>query len=395
LLQNHVRATASSGELLKESSDLQKEFTDYVKAHNRRYERGTQEFSKRYELFARRFQHVQAQNQRKDALWTAAVNTYSDRTDEELSHLRGWRGYTKSAGHVAHRMPSREKFSLTQAKKVVIPESKSWQDLNAVQASLDQGSCGSCWAVAAALTLEAHAEHACRNRSFSAQEIVSCVENPHHCGGSGGCNGATVELAMAYVIDHGLAKTEEVPYTATTSVCASSLLDKSKHTSIQHINDVTVDGVHTATIQDNAGAAFGFVSWEKLPENEYHPLLAAVAEHGPVAISVAASKWFSYNSGIFNSCSKDAEIDHAVTLIGYGKEGDAKYWLIKNSWGSSWGESGTMRLLRSDDDETNQCGTDRKPEVGTGCDGGPQEVKVCGMCGILYDTVVPHFETAC
>merc|ERR1740117_1033061 len=100
-----------------------------------------------------------------------------------------------------------------------------------------------------------------------------------------------------------------------------------------------------------------------------------------------------YQGGVFDHCDRDAVIDHAVTLIGYGgdKTLDEKFWLVQNSWGADWGEEGRIRVLRSDGDQSETCGVDRQPEVGTACKGGPKEVTVCGMCGILYDSVVPHF----
>jgi len=132
--------------------------------------------------------------------------------------------------------------------------------------------------------------------------------------------------------------------------------------------------------------------WEKLPENKYEPLKRALVEYGPVGVSLAADSWMSYSSGIFDGCEKDSIINHAVTLIGYGEEtgSGAKWWQIKNSWGPDWGEGGNIRLLRRDDEES-YCGTDHKPQDGSGCLGGPKEVTVCGTCGILYDTAVPHF----
>merc|ERR1719197_732280 len=88
------------------------------------------------------------------------------------------------------------------------------------------------------------------------------------------------------------------------------------------------------------GRAFGMTGWETLPKNKYEPLARALAERGPVAVSVAADAWFNYDNGIFNGCGKDAVIDHAVVAMGYGEDATTgnKYWLIQNSWGKDWGE---------------------------------------------------------
>merc|ERR1719324_1505851 len=130
------------------------------------------------------------------------------------------------------------------------------------------------------------------------------------------------------------------------------------------------------------GPTFGMRAWEKLPENRYLPLLTALMAWGPVGVSVAASTWYSYESGVFNHCDKDSVIDHAVTLIGFGtdREVQEKFWLVQNSWGTDWGEYGRIRILRRDSDESEYCGIDVQPELGTGCKGGPSEVTVCGMC---------------
>ena len=115
----------------------------------------------------------------------------------------------------------------------------------------------------------------------------------------------------------------------------------------------------------------------------------AVATIGPMAISVDASTWHAYSSGIYNGCNQvNPEIDHAVVLVGYGSENGQNYWLVRNSWSASWGEAGYIKLHRGDD-EQNTCGLDIKPLDGSACAGQTDPVWVCGTCGILYDTAYP------
>lgn len=387
-------------------------FEAFTEQYGRRYDGGMREYQERRALFEKRAAKVLEQNNRPNRRWTAGINTFSDRTLTELKNLRGWRrrgskeelarhkhGHEKREDSLSLRQTTRGKSRAPLADKV------SWAFLNATKRHYNQGSCGSCWAIASTVLLEAHSEiHAYpdgKGRSFSAQELVSCVPNPHHCGGTGGCEGATIELAMDWAIKHGLAEDSEVPYKAIDGECMAR--KSSEGSSLLQIMDRSVTRSSLPEEDDAswldtspAGAAFGMMSWERLPENKYDDLLIALQD-GPVGISVAASDWFEYSHGVFDRCEKDAVIDHAVVLIGYAKDssGDG-YWLIKNSWGPEWGEHGQMRLLRrgetDDEDEGSWCGVDSQPELGSGCDGGPSEVTVCGTCGILYDTVRPHWK---
>ncbi|CAJ1433323.1 unnamed protein product, partial [Effrenium voratum] len=87
-------------------------------------------------------------------------------------------------------------------------EFMNWTTLETLKDVNDQGSCGSCWAVTAATVLDTHREIYHKEEAssdLSAQQLVDCVPNPRNCGGSGGCSGATVELAMAYTLKNGLA----------------------------------------------------------------------------------------------------------------------------------------------------------------------------------------------
>ena len=122
---------------------------------------------------------------------------------------------------------------------------------------------------------------------------------------------------------------------------------------------------------------------------------------GPLSASVAASDWGLYWGGVFDGCDYDQDIvvNHAVLLVGYGTDPDeGDYWLIKNSWGTSWGDIlnqedfGYIKLRRRSEP---MCGTDYSPLDGSGCvDGGVDSVHVCGTCAVLSDNSYPigtHF----
>lgn len=369
-----------------EVRSLDSAFDTYAQSYDRKYEKGSVEYARRLAFFQQRLSKIEQHNAKPGRFWTAGVGPLTDASPEELAAAKGWFGTASpSRGHGTQHL--RSGMLLNQEEE--LPEQwLNWTQLEALQNAPDQGACGSCWAVATAAVLTAHAEiYGSAQTSFSQQELVNCVPNKKHCGGSGGCEGATVELAMAYTMAKGLSSETEVPYTSYDEKCKMDggflqVADYDTDTSVGlHKGDTSVAAKH-----------FGMHGWERLAENKYYPLMAALVNHGPVGVSASADAWDLYMRGIFDGCNKNAIIDHAVTLMAYGKEQTSgnKYWTIMNSWGRNWGEEGKIRLLRSDQEEQ-YCGTDDQPEVGTGCDGGPSSVKVCGMCGILYDNVVPHF----
>mmetsp|Transcript_37489 Transcript_37489/g.86478 ORF Transcript_37489/g.86478 Transcript_37489/m.86478 type:complete len:517 (+) Transcript_37489:104-1654(+) len=355
------------------------EFDAYVQMYSRPYKRGSEEYQMRQALYKQRKAEIEAHNSRDSRLWTAGVNHFTDQTEGERARVRGWKHVhaPETAGGIASLLEGSDAHVDAAVNISTLPEAVHWMHLNASLRHQDQGGCGSCWAVAAASVLDAHYEiYHGKSTTFSPQELVSCVPNPKACGGTGGCDGATVELAMAYVKGHGLQSESVVPYEASDTPCQSA------RSTSNALLDKTNQGSVTMTI----------ASWQMLHRNTDAPLAKALFEHGPVGVSLSASNLHDYAGGIFDKCDKDCVVDHATTLYGYGKETGKQYWLIKNSWGRSWGEQGFFRLLRQTGSSL-QCGIDRSPGEGTGCRGGPSQVKVCGMCGILYDSVVP-FVTA-
>lgn len=372
-------------------------FDSFILAHGREYAAGSAEYEMRHGVFKERMSKVKLQNSRAERRWTAAVNHFADRTDAELSRLHGWRSMAGTAQQGQQKAEGvGNELSFLQISTSVLPKEVTWSHLRAVQASVDQGDCGSCWAVTTATVLSANAEIHGSNHTFSAQDILDCTPNPYHCGGTGGCSGSTVELAMNWIMEIGVKDQEEAPYLGQDGHCASSSDGLISAISVSStLDEMTRVGHHGPKSALSLGLKHGLRGWERLPENRYEPLMLAVAERGPVGVSVGATfMWNIYSGGIFDSCLRDSVLNHAVTLVGYGEDAGTKdkYWIIKNSWGSSWGEGGNIRLLRKDSDGTDYCGVDTKPSDGTGCDGGPATVKVCGMCGILYDSVVPYFS---
>lgn len=380
----------AAGFLVRDSrrSEHGRAFASFVEKYGRSYQEGSEEYERRLELFSQHVAKAEEINSRPGLLWKAGVTPLADYSEQELQAAKGWHGSASpTGGHGAPQGLRGAVLNQVSAERA-LPKEVSYKLENLF--IRDQGACGSCWAITASTVLAAHAEiYNSSQQSFATQELVDCVANPQKCGGDGGCKGATVELAMDFVMHSGLVVPEKNLYTATDEKCKfpdELALAQTRNTG----TDLSVAKVHTAAGTDK-GLTFGLHAWEKLPENKYEPLLRAVYERGPVAVSVDASDWQMYEEGIFDACNKDAVINHAVTLIGYGEEKGKKFWLIQNSWGDMYGEEGRIRLLRKDDEETSTCGTDRQPELGTGCKNGPKEVRVCGACGILYDNVVPHF----
>lgn len=93
---------------------------------------------------------------------------------------------------------------------------------------------------------------------------------------------------------------------------------------------VTVDGYHSLKINSDSD------------------LMYALANVGPVAVNVDATLWSSYSHGIFNltDYSKNIDINHVVLAVGYGKDSTGAFWIIRNSWGTSYGENGYIRVQR-------------------------------------------------
>jgi len=332
------------------------EYEQYLVDFGKSYE-DPAEYAAHKAVFEVKKAQVLAHNADRTQTWTMGINKFSDMTQSEFSRFLGLnKGMTQTmkSGRPLAELPNVPLSSL--------PDSVDWRKNGVVSAVKDQGGCGSCWAFAAVECIESTLTQASQKKLIlSPQNMVSCTKNPQHCGGTGGCAGATSELGYDYVAKTGIASEKDYPYRAVTGTC-----DESKPKSA-HIK-----------------------SFVQLPENNYTALVTAIATVGPIAVSVDANSWGGYSRGVFNGCSFNrVDINHAVQLVGYGTDAGKDYWIVRNSWGGFWGESGYIRMLKHSDGDMKWCGPDHNPQDGTGCDGGPPVVTCCGTCGIWYDSSYP------
>jgi C1A family cysteine protease len=192
------------------------------------------------------------------------------------------------------------------ASAQTIPLEIDWRTRGAVTPVRNEGQCGSSYAFAAVAAVEgAHRIMTGQLVALSSQQVIDCS----HANGNHGCNGGWPEKALAFIQQHGLSAESEYPYTARDGVCR-------KATPV-----VRITGWHAVAVSDAA-------------------LVAAVAKQPVVAVVDASGAFQTYHGGVLTKMGSQA--NHCVTIVGYGTD----YWLVKNSWGTSWGESGYARLAR-------------------------------------------------
>ncbi|KAM7029056.1 cathepsin S isoform 2-T3 [Acridotheres tristis] len=250
--------------------------------------------------------------------YTLGMNHLGDMTSEEVAaSLTGLQARPRPRGNSAFRPRSRPVGD--------IPEALDWRDKGCVTEVKNQGACGACWAFSAVGALEAQVKLKTGNLvSLSAQNLVDCSGMY----GNKGCAGGFMTEAFQYIIDNGGIESEEsYPYTAQNGKC--------------HYN-----------ASARAASCSRFL---ELPEGDEAALREAVATVGPVAVAIDATRpsFFLYHSGVFDDPQCSQEVNHGVLVVGYGSLDNKEYWLVKNSWGVWFGDSGYIRMARN---ASNLCG---------------------------------------
>jgi len=346
---------------ISEDSSYKILFAKFQVEHSKQY-RTKAEHEHRFNVFAENVKEINQHNKAGHS-YQKGINQFSDLTAAEFkaNHLGGYK-----------RLPSPPTVSSAPDSNPAIkdlPASVDWREKGAITAVKNQGQCGSCWAFATTEIIESYAFITTGELpTLSTQQVTSCTPNPLACGGTGGCMGSIPQLAYTYVQLFGHSTEMDYPYVSGQSM---------------DTEDCLFD-------MENTSPAIGITGYNTII-NDQAATMNHLANVGPLAVSVDASLWHSYRGGVFAGCSFNQNIglNHVVQLAGYGTDAaDGDYWLVRNSWGSSWGEAGYIRLQRQTEA---QCGVDSTPLDGTACVGGmgSDEQYVCGQCGVLFDVSYP------
>ena len=175
--------------------------------YGRSEQHGSSDYQQRLAFFIQRKSQVDAQNAKANKSWWAKVNKFTDMTDSEYRSMLGYRRRAKFYGSKGSKSIMRFGGKSSFLEMDAIAEARDWRQLTSGGFLRVQGACGSCWAVAATGALEMHAEIVSKTNAtkLSFSQLLDCTPNPAHCGGDGGCSGATAELAFEFAQKHGIA----------------------------------------------------------------------------------------------------------------------------------------------------------------------------------------------
>ena len=335
------------------------EFEQYIKDFGKVYS-SSEEYNSRKAIFEENVLVIKEHNTNVGSSYKRGVNRFTDMHMKEFSQLLGFKRTDVPTENQISYGDYRASLPDHELSKN-IPKSVNWTAEGVESPVKNQGACGSCWIFSSVETIESVISlDTGKLPILSEQVYVSCTPNPDECGGTGGCKGGTNPIVYEYVIDNGVYSEKSYPYTSG------------------------VNGTDGECMQSDFKPVGGITNYVLLPKNLEKPLLEATAQQ-PVGISVDASTFKDYSSGVMDFASCGSEINHAVVVSGYGTEEDGtEFWWVRNSWGPDWGLNGYIKLSR----ET-KCAIDPIPGDGTACKGDKRLETVCGTCGMLSYSSYP------
>jgi len=301
------------------NAKLNNDWANYQKMHGKNYESPELETKRRlaWESNINFINQHNAEFLAGKHTFEVGMNAHGDMTNEEfVAQMNGFKA-SKMLNENSHKYMKPSNFK--------IPDSVDWRTQGYVTPVKDQGQCGSCWAFSAVGSLEGqHFRASNKLVSLSEQNLVDCSRKQ----GNQGCDGGLMDQAFTYIkVNKGIDTEASYPYKAVDGKCEFKAA--------------------------NIGATdTGFTDIKSGSEED---LASALASIGPISVAIDAShtSFQLYKKGVYTEkqCSS-TELDHGVLAVGYGTEDGKDYWIVKNSWGTSWGMEGYINMSRG----TNMCG---------------------------------------
>eukprot|EP00914_Ancora_sagittata_P018237 GHVO01036051.1.p1 GENE.GHVO01036051.1~~GHVO01036051.1.p1 ORF type:complete len:351 (+),score=53.34 GHVO01036051.1:138-1190(+) len=302
---------------------FEKLWEDFKVVHERTYEEN--EETQRKEVFRNNLKKIEMHNylhaQGKSS-YTLGINQFADLEANEFASIMNGFRMNKNRTQVRDHLHSNY---ISPAIPVSIPNEVDWTKEGYVTPIKNQGRCGSCWSFSTTGSLEGqHFRKTGKLVSLSEQNLVDCSKAY----GNNGCNGGVMDYAFKYIqVNDGDDTEESYPYEGVDGECRFK--------------------------KDFVGATV--TGYTDLPKGDELKMKEAVATIGPIAVAIdAAHQSFQmYASGVYDEETCTDNLDHAVLVVGYGTDLGQDYWLVKNSWGTTWGDDGYIKMSRNKD---NQCG---------------------------------------
>lgn len=308
----------ANANFLHEREWYEGKFIDHIREFGVRIRNG-KEFVQRLENFMRANDKIERHNARSDVTYKLGHNQFSHLTPEE------WRAQYTGINRPNLREPASGVEDFANAPRAAEVD---WVKAGAVTPVKNQGSCGSCWAFSTTGALEgAYFIKYGELISFSEQQLVDCDRV------DAGCNGGWMDRAFGWIKRNGgLCTGADYPYVSGTTQKA---------------------GTCQTTCEEVQGSKIA--SWTQVESTD--AALVGALNQQPVSVAVQADQdaFMLYAGGVVTGyCGTN--LDHGVLAVGYGTDNGVDYYKVKNSWGTSWGEGGYIRIARNVNQEGGQCG---------------------------------------